>query len=133
GEEFLRPGPGFGGSCFPKDTRALIRIAEDAGYDFELLAGVVDVNEEQFERVTNKAVELADGSLDGKVVAVWGLTFKARTDDLRESPSLEIVRRLQQGGAIVRAFDPSVTTPLDARQAAHLDGIDVMLDPYAAC
>ena len=121
------------GNCFPKDSRALIRIAEDAGYDFELLEGVVDVNEAQFERVARKAIELAGGSLDGKVVAVWGLTFKARTDDLRESPSLEIVRRLLEQGAKVRAFDPSVTLPLDDRRASVLEGIEVTLDPYAAC
>jgi len=120
-------------NCFPKDTRALIRIAEDAGYDFELLAGVVDVNEAQFDRVAAKAVELIGEPLDGKVVGVWGLTFKARTDDLRESPSLEIVKRLRDQGAIVRAFDPSVTPPLEERRAAQLEGIELMVDPYAAC
>ena len=113
GHEFLRPGPGFGGSCFPKDSRALIRIAEDAGYAFGLLEGVIEVNADQFDRVANKAVELAGGSVDGKTVAVWGLTFKARTDDLRESPSLEVVRRLRDKGAKIRAFDPSVAPPLD--------------------
>ena len=120
-------------NCFPKDTRALIHIAEDAGYDFELLAGVVDVNEAQFDRVAAKAVELVGEALDGKVVGVWGLTFKARTDDLRDSPSLEIVRRLREQGAIVRAFDPSVTPPLDDRRARQLEGIELMVDPYAAC
>ncbi|HEV3225711.1 MAG TPA: UDP-glucose/GDP-mannose dehydrogenase family protein [Acidimicrobiales bacterium] len=133
GQEFLRPGPGFGGSCFPKDTRALLRIAEDAGYDFDLLGGVVDVNEEQFERVANKAVELVGDSIDGCTVAVWGLTFKARTDDLRESPSLEIIKRLRERGANVKAFDPSVTLPLEGRRATDLDGIEVTVDPYAAC
>src|SRR4029077_16220724 len=69
----------------------------------------------------------------GKVVAVWGLTFKARTDDLRDSPSLEIVRRLQEGGARISAFDPSVSLPLSPRTAAVLEGIDIAVDPYAAC
>jgi UDPglucose 6-dehydrogenase len=133
GHEFLRPGPGFGGSCFPKDSRALIRIAEDAGYDFDLLEGVVGVNHAQFGRVADKTVELAGGTIDGKTVAVWGLTFKARTDDLRESPALEIIQRLQARGAKVRAFDPSVTTPLDERQARDLKGIEIATDPYAAC
>jgi UDPglucose 6-dehydrogenase len=133
GHEFLRPGPGWGGSCFPKDSRALVRIAEDAGYAFGLLEGVVEVNSDQFDRVANKAAELADGSVDGKTIAVWGLTFKARTDDLRDSPSLEVVQRLQGKGAKVRAFDPSVSLPLDARRAADLEGIDVVTDPYAAC
>lgn len=133
GHEFLRPGPGWGGSCFPKDSRALIRIAEDAGYDFDLLEGVVGVNEEQFDRVAEKAIELAGGSVDGKKVAVWGLTFKARTDDLRDSPSLEIVKRLKARGATIQAFDPSVTLPLTSRQAADLGGIEIASDAYAAC
>ena len=133
GHEFLRPGPGFGGSCFPKDSRALIRIAEDAGYTFGLLEGVREVNAEQFDRVANKTVELVGGSVEGKVIAVWGLTFKARTDDLRESPSLEVIGRLRAKGANVRAFDPSITLPLDGRRAAALDGIEIVVDPYAAC
>jgi UDPglucose 6-dehydrogenase len=120
-------------NCFPKDSRALVRIAEDAGYAFGLLEGVVGVNSDQFDRVANKAVELAGGSVDGKTVAVWGLTFKARTDDLRDSPSLEVVHRLQAKGAKVRAFDPSVSLPLDARRSADLNGIEVVTDPYAAC
>ncbi|MCB1005398.1 MAG: UDP-glucose/GDP-mannose dehydrogenase family protein, partial [Acidimicrobiales bacterium] len=80
GHDFLKPGPGWGGSCFPKDVQALIRIAEDAGYDFELLRGVVDVNTEQFDRTAGKIEAAAGGSLDGRAVAVWGLTFKAGTD-----------------------------------------------------
>jgi UDPglucose 6-dehydrogenase len=124
GHEFLRPGPGFGGSCFPKDSRALVRIAEDAGYDFGLLEGVITVNAEQFERVTEKIVELAGGSVDGTRIGAWGLTFKARTDDLRESPSLEILRRLAARGAVIRGFDPSMPGPID--------GIEVVDDPYAA-
>src|SRR5207302_3190954 len=108
GFEFLRPGPGWGGSCFPKDSRALVRIAEDAGYDFALLRGVIEVNEEQYERVTDKVRRLGGGSLDGLRVAVWGLTFKARTDDLRDSPSLAVIRRLVAGGATVVGFDPTV-------------------------
>ncbi len=124
GHEFLKPGPGFGGSCFPKDTRAMVRIAEDAGYDFNLLKGVVAVNDEQLNRVADKVIELADGSVDGKRVGAWGLTFKARTDDLRESPSLAVLSRLVERGAVVRAFDPAVREPLE--------GIEVVDDPYAA-
>lgn len=133
GSEFLRPGPGYGGSCLPKDTRALIRIAEDAGYDFDLLGGVVTVNEEQFDRIAEKAKAAVGGSLDGRRVAVWGLTFKARTDDLRESPALAVIRRLRNEGATVQAFDPTVTPPLDSRAAANLDGIKIADDPYSAC
>ena len=110
--------------CFPKDTRAMVHIAESAGYDFNLLKGVVTVNEEQLNRVAEKVVDLAGGSVEGKRIAAWGLTFKARTDDLRESPSLEILGRLVARGAVVRAFDPSNPGPID--------GIEVVDDPYAA-
>jgi UDPglucose 6-dehydrogenase len=105
GFDYLRPGPGFGGSCLPKDTAALIQVAADAGYDFALLRGVVDVNEEQRQRVVRKIARAA-GGLDGVRVAVWGLTFKAGTDDLRESPALDVVERLLQAGALVAAYDP---------------------------
>jgi UDPglucose 6-dehydrogenase len=124
GHEFLRPGPGFGGSCFPKDTRAMVKIAEDAGYDFGLLKGVITVNDEQFERVADKIEALAGGSVDGKRIAAWGLTFKARTDDLRDSPSLEVLSRLRQRGALIRAFDPAVQR--------QLEGIEVVEDAYSA-
>ena len=98
GQDFLRPGPGWGGSCFPKDTRALLKIADDAGYSFDLLQGVVIVNDEQFHRVTEKVLAAVGGDVSGKVVGVWGLTFKARTDDLRESPSVAIIERLLAAG-----------------------------------
>ena len=110
GSEFLRPGPGWGGSCFPKDTRALVRMAEQGGYDFRLLDGVIAVNEEQFARVVDKVRRSAGGDLSGRTVAVWGLTFKAGTDDLRDSPALEIIVRLLDQGALVQAFDPTVSS-----------------------
>ncbi len=125
GHQFLRPGPGWGGSCLPKDTRALVQIAEGSGYDFDLLKGVITVNEQQLERVVAKVTDAVGGSLDGNVVAAWGLAFKARTDDLRDSPALEVIRRLRERGAIVRAYDPAVQAPVD--------GIEVCADPYAAC
>lgn len=128
GHEFLRPGPGYGGSCFPKDTSALIRIAEDAGYDFDLLRGVIRVNEQQFERIAVKASRMVGGSLEGHRVAVWGLTFKARTDDIRDSPAIQVVGRLIEAGAIVRAFDPGVPRP-----KAGLEGIEICADAYSAC
>jgi UDPglucose 6-dehydrogenase len=133
GHEFLKPGPGWGGSCFPKDSRALIRIAEDAGYDFDLLQGVVTVNDEQFGRMVEKTVELVGGSVDGVTVAVWGLTFKARTDDLRDSPALAITKRLRALGANIKAFDPSINPPVDDRRTPMLEGIELAADPYAAC
>ena len=110
GSEFLRPGPGWGGSCFPKDTRALVRMAEQGGYDFRLLDGVIAVNEEQFARVVDKVRRSAGGDLSGRTVAVWGLTFKAGTDDLRDSPALEVIVRLLDQGALVQAFDPTVSS-----------------------
>jgi UDPglucose 6-dehydrogenase len=126
GQEFLKPGPGWGGSCFPKDTYAMIRIAEDAGYDFKLLRGVVEVNNEQRRRVVAKIAKAAGGSVEGKTIAVWGLTFKARTDDLRESPSLDIAAALIAAGATVRGYDPTVHVP-------ELNGIEICADPYAVC
>jgi len=95
-------------NCFPKDSRALLNIAREAGYQFDLLAGVIAVNDEQFDRVTDKIRVAAGGSLQGVVVAVWGLTFKARTDDLRDSPSLSIIKRLLAAGATIQAYDPTV-------------------------
>jgi UDPglucose 6-dehydrogenase len=134
GFEFLRPGPGYGGSCFPKDTSALIRIAEDAGYDFGLLRGVREVNEEQFERVVAKVERMAGGSVDGQVVAAWGLTFKARTDDLRQSPALEILHRLIARGGRVRAYDPAVPIPAPGHDPdPRLAGIELGADPYGVC
>jgi UDPglucose 6-dehydrogenase len=130
GFEFMRPGPGFGGSCFPKDTSALVRIAEDAGYDFGLLRGVTQVNGEQFERVTAKVLRMAGGSLQGVPVAAWGLTFKARTDDLRMSPALEVLGRLRRLGAHVRAYDPAIAPGGDRPE---LDGLEVCADAYGAC
>ena len=108
GENFLRPGPGWGGSCFPKDSRALIKIAEDADYSFDLLKGVITVNDQQLDRVADKIRLAAGGNLSGKIVAVWGLTFKAGTDDLRDSPAIAIIERLMKLGARVQAYDPTV-------------------------
>jgi UDPglucose 6-dehydrogenase len=125
GHEFMKPGPGFGGSCLPKDTRALVHIADSAGYSFDLMRGVLTVNEDQFHRVAAKVRDMAGGSLEGVKVAVWGLTFKARTDDTRESPALRIVSLLADQGAQVQAYDPAVKGPVgDVATAA---------DPYSVC
>jgi UDPglucose 6-dehydrogenase len=109
GHEFLKPGPGWGGSCFPKDTIALLKIAERAGYEFSLLESVLQTNEKQFERTAQKI--LAAGK-PGGTVAIWGLTFKALTDDLRDSPALRVIELLQKEGITIRAFDPTVTTEI---------------------
>jgi UDPglucose 6-dehydrogenase len=134
GHEFLKPGPGWGGSCFPKDSRALVHIADQAGYEFDLLRGVIAVNEEQFDRVSDRTIAMVGGSVEGVTVAVWGLTFKARTDDLRDSPALSVIARLQAAGARIRAHDPSIPDgKVDDRRASVLEGIEVVADPYAAC
>jgi UDPglucose 6-dehydrogenase len=125
GHEFLKPGPGWGGSCFPKDSRALVHIADDAGYSFDLLSGVITVNEDQFHRVVAKVRAAVGGSLDGVKVGVWGLTFKARTDDTRDSPAVRIVQLLGEQGADVRAYDPAVKGPVG--------GAVPLSDPYSVC
>jgi UDPglucose 6-dehydrogenase len=107
GTQFLQPGPGWGGSCFPKDTKALLKIAQDNGYDFELLAGVISANESQFDRIAMRIVADAYSASSKPVVTIWGLTFKAGTDDLRESPSLKIISRLVKSGVSIRAYDPT--------------------------
>ena len=148
GFEYLRPGPGWGGSCLPKDTKALVCIAEEAGYDFSFLRGAIATNDEQFVRVVDKVRTAVGGDLEGAVIAVWGLTFKAGTDDLRNSPAVEVVRRLVEGGAIVQAFDPTVSVPAGQKsgpikglsEIASADesvDLDTLVrahpDAYAAC
>jgi len=106
GRKFLHAGPGYGGSCFPKDTLALVRTARDAGAPLRIIETVVEVNEARKVHMVDKITDACGGSVDGCTIAVLGLTFKPNTDDMRESPSLEIVPGLQKRGATVRAFDP---------------------------
>jgi UDPglucose 6-dehydrogenase len=106
GRKFLHPGPGFGGSCFPKDTLALMRIAQDAGAPSRLIESVVTVNDARKASMAMRVIAAAGGSVLGLTVAVLGLTFKPETDDMRDSPSLPIVARLAEAGATIRAFDP---------------------------
>src|SRR6185437_3611746 len=105
GGKFLHAGPGFGGSCFPKDTLALLQTARDADAPARLVEAVVAVNDARKVAMAEK-IERAFGGVMGKTVAVLGLTFKPNTDDMRDAPSLVIVPRLQQKGAVIRAFDP---------------------------
>ena len=128
GAQFLQPGPGFGGSCFPKDTIGLVRLAEDAGYDFGLLKSVIEANDQQLTRTVEKVRVATNGSLDGVEVAVWGLTFKANTDDRRHSPAVEVVRRLLEAGAKVTAFDPTVVGPVP-----ELPELRLAPSPIEAC
>ena len=115
GRKFLKAGPGWGGSCFPKDTKALATIALDHGVSFPLLKATTDANEEAQDRVADKVRDAAGGSLDGVPIALWGLTFKAGTDDLRDSPALEVAKRLALEGAVLRGYDPTVSKDLPSR------------------
>ena len=108
GSRFLQPGPGWGGSCFPKDMEALITTASAAGYEFDLLRAVVKANEQQFDRLVAKIEDLVTGDLANSTIGVLGLTFKAHTDDMRNSPALEIVQRLASKGCAIKAYDPMV-------------------------
>jgi UDPglucose 6-dehydrogenase len=127
GGKFLNAGPGYGGSCFPKDTLALVRTARDAGAPVELVETTVKVNDERKRAMARKVLKAVDGNLDGKTVGILGLTFKPNTDDMRDAPSLAIIPALQDKGARVQAFDP------EGHEAVKmLPGVDFKDDPYAA-
>jgi UDPglucose 6-dehydrogenase len=106
GRKFLHPGPGYGGSCFPKDTLALVRTAQDYGAPSRLVEATVQVNDARKSRMAVRVIEAFGGSVRGRTIAVLGLTFKPETDDMRDSPSLPIIARLAGDGATIRAFDP---------------------------
>jgi UDPglucose 6-dehydrogenase len=127
GKKFLHPGPGFGGSCFPKDTRALVSIAREYNCDSLIVQSVIEVNERQRAAMVPKIEALA-GGLEGKAIAVLGLSFKPETDDMRDAPSIDIIRALVERGATVRAYDP-----VAMREAAKsLPDISYVEDEYAA-
>ena len=128
GPKFLHAGPGYGGSCFPKDTLALVRTAGEAGHPLRIVEAVTIVNDERKGRMAVKIVAACGGSVDGKVITVLGLTFKPNTDDMREAPSLGIIAGLQAGGAKIRAFDPE---GMDEAKAL-LDGVEWCEDAYDA-
>ncbi|HEY8081505.1 MAG TPA: UDP-glucose/GDP-mannose dehydrogenase family protein [Acidimicrobiales bacterium] len=130
GFEFLRPGPGWGGSCLPKDTTALVAIAKSAGYDVSIVRGAITGNEDQMRRVVDKVSVAAGGTLEGRTIGVLGLSFKANTGDRRDSPAVSITRMLAEKGATIRAFDPTVnSTDVDLADLAHLEVFD---GPYEA-
>jgi UDPglucose 6-dehydrogenase len=106
GSKFLHAGPGYGGSCFPKDTVALIRSAQDHGVSLRVVESVVAVNDARKTAMARKVVKACGGSVQGKTIAVLGLTFKPNTDDMREAPAINIIDALQRAGAVVRAHDP---------------------------
>ena len=128
GPKFLHAGPGYGGSCFPKDTLALVRTAGEAGHPLRIVEAVTIVNDERKGRMAVKIIAACGGSVDDKVIAVLGLTFKPNTDDMREAPSLGIIAGLQAGGAKIRAFDPE---GMDEAKAL-LDGVEWCEDAYDA-
>ncbi len=106
GRKFLHAGPGFGGSCFPKDTKALVRIAQENGVSSRIVEAVMEVNEAQKARMISKIRKALGGDLAGKVISVIGLTFKPETDDMRDAPALSILPKLVEGGALIQAHDP---------------------------
>ncbi|NVN92693.1 MAG: UDP-glucose/GDP-mannose dehydrogenase family protein [Desulfuromonadales bacterium] len=141
GYDFLFPGPGYGGSCFPKDVKALIRTGQECDYDFVLLKAVEDVNERQKEVLADKLIRVlgdqdAEKPLSGRTIACWGLSFKPRTDDMREAPAITIIEHLLTAGATVRAHDPEAISEAkkvfgDRIQYAHnqydiLSGADAL-------
>lgn len=125
GKKFLHPGPGYGGSCFPKDTRALARMAHEKGYLLKVLDAVIQVNDEQKKRMISKIVEKA-GEVKGKTIGILGLSFKPNTDDIRESSSIVIIRGLLELGAKVKAFDPAAME----QTKAVLPGVEYGKDAY---
>lgn len=127
GNLFLYPGIGFGGSCFPKDVQALKKTADDTGYDFKILDAVLKVNDRQRQQMADRIIERFEGSLEGKRIAVWGLAFKARTDDVRESPAHYVIRGLLEKGAQIVAFDPEA---IETTRAVFGDSIEYGSEPY---
>ena len=129
GHKFIYPGIGYGGSCFPKDVKALIKTADSVGYNLRILKAVEDVNEDQKSVLFNKFVQHFNGDIKGKTVGIWGLSFKPQTDDMREAPALVIIEKLLAAGCKVKAYDP-VAMP----EAKHRigDTIEYSKDPYEA-
>ncbi|AWK90276.1 UDP-glucose dehydrogenase family protein [Azospirillum thermophilum] len=126
GKKFLHPGPGYGGSCFPKDTLALVRTAQQVGSPLRIIETVVDINDKRKKAMAERIVAACGGSVEGRTVAVLGVTFKPNTDDMRDSPSLDIIPALQKAGAHVRAFDPA-----GMHEAARLlPGVEWAKDAY---
>jgi len=130
GPKFLKTGPGWGGSCFPKDTKALAMIAADHHVEFPLLEATYVSNDQAQDRVADKVRAAAGGSLAGVKIALWGLTFKAGTDDLRDSPALAVASRLAAEGAVLKGFDPAIT--IDVVAGKDRPAVSVASDPYSA-
>ena len=130
GNKFLHAGPGFGGSCFPKDTAAIVKLASEKGYHFQIVDAVMKVNKTQRAIMVDKIKAAAGGDLQGKTLACLGLTFKPNTDDMRDSPSLDILESLMREGAAVRAFDPAGME--EAKKSSQLKGLHYCENAYDA-
>ncbi|MDK2909030.1 MAG: UDPglucose 6-dehydrogenase [Bacteroidales bacterium] len=130
GKKFIYPGIGYGGSCFPKDVKALIKTAEENGYKLRVLKAVEEVNEDQKMVLFNKVKKYFNGDLKGKQICIWGLSFKPQTDDMREAPSIVIINHLLAEGAKVKAYDPVAMT--EAKHRHFGDKIDYAKDQYDA-
>jgi UDPglucose 6-dehydrogenase len=129
GRAFLYPGPGYGGSCFPKDVKALIRTSDELGLSLEVLKAVEQVNECQKRVVLEKALRYLGQDLTGKIVGIWGMAFKAETDDMRESPAIPLIEGLLAAGARVQTHDPKAT---DTARTIFGDRVMYAADPYSA-
>lgn len=129
GKRFLFPGIGYGGSCFPKDVQALAKSAQEVNYDFKILKSVMEVNEKQKTSIIPKILNYFKNDLKGKRIAVWGLSFKPDTDDIREAPALYVIKELLQYGATVSAFDPEA---MDNVRKLLGDKIEYAINQYAA-
>ncbi len=127
GSKFMHAGPGYGGSCFPKDTRALVRIAKSSGYDIRIVQAVLEVNDQRRDAMIAKIRSLVP-DLEGKTVAVLGLSFKPNTDDIRESPAIDICRKLLAAGARLRVFDPAALD--EARRELGEENVHYASDTY---
>ncbi len=130
GSKFLHPGPGYGGSCFPKDTLALLRVAQEHGQDLRIIEAAVEVNAAQKAKMVKKIRDMLGGSEAGKTIAVLGLTFKPETDDMRDSPSITILPALLEKGAIIKAHDPQ---GMEESKQYLPDSIHYVNNSYEAC
>jgi UDPglucose 6-dehydrogenase len=129
GGKFLHPGPGYGGSCFPKDTQALIKTAQDHGVPVRIVEEVVRINDQRKRALARKVIAACGGTIRGKTIAILGLTFKPNTDDMRDSPAISLITALRDGGARINAYDP------EGMEQARvlLDELTFFYDPYSCC
>ncbi len=129
GGKFLHPGPGYGGSCFPKDTQALIKTAQDHGVPVRIVEEVARINDQRKRAMARKVIAACGGTVRGKTIAILGLTFKPNTDDMRDSPAISLITALRDGGARINAYDP------EGMEQARvlLDDLTFFYDPYSCC